>query len=54
MKLSEHIKRFDEIEKEMIASGKNVLTPDQAAIFKNVFQIYNTNERYAYRLRKIH
>lgn len=46
MKLSEYIKKFDDTEKEMIASGKNVLTQDQAAIFNNVFQIYNTNERY--------
>lgn len=46
-KLSEHINRFDDMEKEAINNGKNVLTPDQASIFKDVFSRYNTDNRYA-------
>jgi ATP-dependent exoDNAse (exonuclease V) alpha subunit len=44
--LSYYINKFDDIEREAQASGKNVLTPDQAEIFKSVFNTYHTNERY--------
>ena len=48
MKLSELINKFDALDKEEQLSGKQVLTKDQANIFRDVFKNYNkNNERYA-------
>jgi len=46
MKLSELINKFDKLDKEDVANGKQVLTPDQAFIFRDVFKRYNTKDRY--------
>jgi subfamily B ATP-binding cassette protein MsbA len=46
MKLSELINKFDKLDKEDVANGKQVLTPDQAFIFRDVFKRYNTSDRY--------
>ena len=45
--LSDYVKKFDTIEKDIQASGVNRLTPDQAHIFRDVFATYKTGIRYA-------
>lgn len=48
MKLSDYVKKFDKIEKELQAQEVHKLTADQSNIFRDVFKIYNhPNVRYA-------
>lgn len=48
MKLSELINKFDSLEKQEQLTGKQVLTKDQAFIFRDIFKNYSrTVERYA-------
>ena len=46
MKLSDYIEKFDKMDADLQANSKNILTKDQADIFRDVLKTYNTEISY--------